>query len=189
MNYFKSQNKIKPKKNIQMTKLSNHVFKLETNIENNDIYLEKILNFDLIYLFYKVNNEYFEAVDFHLINENEAILFILMKPLFQQLGCHSRYVNLKIIKKIKNDKCISFIANTHDELSKKAKEFPSAIPSPLINVSIEFNIINSHNIHISEILTFDEKYYGFTILDKLLSPVLKQIFRQSVQAVEEIRLV
>ena len=187
MDFLKGQKNIKPQK-IQMMKLSNNIFKLETYVENKNIFLEKILNFDLIHLFYKVNNQYFEAVDFRLLNENEAILFILMKPLFQQLGCHSRYVNLKITKKIENDKCISFTANVHHELSAKAKDFPTALPSPLMKVYIIFNIINSHNIHISEELTFDDKYAGFTILEKLMSPVLKIIFKQSVQAVEQIKL-
>jgi hypothetical protein len=182
-----TQNILKKQK-VTFTKLSNNMFKLESFVENKNIFLEKLLNFDLIHLFYQVNIQYFQAVDFKLINENEAILFILMKPLFQQLGYNPRYVNLKIIKNIKDNGSVCFNASICNELSEKIREYPSALQSPLLNVSITCDTINNHLLYISEILTFDENYFNYSIVEKLISPILKIIFKQTIQAVEKINI-
>ena len=181
-----SQYKKKDKKNIKCVKINKNTFKLESLVENNNLFLEKLLNFDIIQLFYTVNIQYFEAVDFKLINENEAILFILMKPLFKQLGYENRYVNLKITKTIENEKNVLFTAFACEELSEKAKKNPSAVPSPLQRIDIVCNIVNPHLIHIQEILTFDDTYTNYTIFEKLVAPILKIIFKQTIQAVEKI---
>jgi hypothetical protein len=179
-----TQHKLKNKKKVIFTKLSKNTFKLESIVENKNIFLEKLLNFDLIHLFYKVNIQYFESVDFKLINENEAILFILMKPLIKQLGTPARYVNLKITKKEEGDKCVLFNARACNDFNNKTST--SAVPSPLLNIDIICNIINPHLLHIYEVLTFDETYASYSIFEQIVSPILKIIFKQTIQAVEEI---
>ena len=109
-----------------------------------------------------------------------------MKPLFKQLGYESRYVNLKITKKTENSNCVLFVATTCDELSEKAKKFPSAMPSPLQKIDIICNIVTPHSIYIQEIVTFDDNYTSYSIFEKLVSPILKIIFKQTIQAVEKI---
>jgi len=179
-----TKNNVKNKTKVTFTKLSNNTFKLESFIENKYIFLEKILNFDLIKLFYQVNSQYFETVDFTLINENEAILFLLMKPLIKQFGSTSRYVNLKITKKVESDTCVFFTGSTCDIFNKTINT--TVTPSPLLSASITCNIINPHLLHIYEVLTFDENYANYSIFEKILSSILKIIFKQTIQAIEEI---
>lgn len=179
-----TQNNLKNKTKVTFTKLSNNTFKLESFIENKNIFLEKLLNFDLIRLFYQVNSQYFETVDFKLINENEAILFILMKPLINHFGSTSRYVNLKITKRVESNTRVFFTGSTCDIFNKKINS--SILPSPLLNASITCNIINPHLLHISEVLIFDENYANYSIFEKILSSILKIIFKQTIQAIEEI---
>jgi hypothetical protein len=174
------------KKKVELTKLKKNIYKLESFVENKNIYLEKLINFELIHLFYKVNMNFFEIVEFEILNENEAILFVLMKPLLKELGVQPRYVNLRITKKIEGSdvffycvSCNEFIKNTH-QFNK------NAIKSPLLTVTISCKLMNPHSLYISETLTFDETYEGFTIMEKFLSQVLKVIFKQTISAVEQI---
>lgn len=175
------------KKKVELTKLKKNIYRLESFVENKNIYLEKIINFELIQLFYKVNISFFEIVEFEIINDDEAILFVLMKPLLKELGIQPRYVNLKITKKIENSKvffncvsCDNFINNTH--------KYDNAIRSPLLAVNITCNLINPHLLNIVETLTFDESYNSFSIMESVLSKFLKIIFKQTMTTIERINM-
>ena len=173
------------KKKIELTKLKKNIYKLESLVENKNIYLEKIINFEIIHLFYKVNMNFFEIVEFEIINDNEAILFVLMKPLLKELGVQPRYVNLKITKKIE-DSTVFFYCVSCDDFIKNTQKYKNAIKSPLLNVTIACKLLNPHSLYIIETLTFDENYDGFTIIEKFLSQILKVIFKQTINAVEQI---
>jgi hypothetical protein len=184
-NTIGSISKLLSNKKIEFTKIKKNIYKLESYVENNNIYLEKLIHFDLIHLFYKVNMDYFEVVDFEIVNENEAILFVLMKPLFKEFGVQSRYVNLKITKKMDKSN-IYFICNSCSNFTSNTQKYNKAIKSPLINVNITCTLIHSHLLHITETLTFDETCDSFILIDKLLSQILKVIFKQTIKAIEQI---
>ena len=180
-----SISKVISNKKIDFTKIKKNMYKLESFVENNNIYLEKLIHFDLIHLFYKVNMDYFEVADFEIVNENEAILFVLMKPLFKEFGVQSRYVNLKITKKTDRSN-VYFTCTSCNEFTSNTQKYNKAIKSPLINVNITCKLIHPHLLHITETLTFDETYDNFIIIDKLLSQILKVIFKQTLKAIEQI---
>lgn len=176
------------KKKLELTKLNKNIYRLESFVENKNIYLEKIINFDLITLFYRVNINFFEVLEFEIINDDEAILFVLMKPLLKELGIQPRYVNLKIIKKIENSK-VFFNCVSCDNFIKNTQKYDNAIRSPLLSVDITCNLINPHLLNIVQTLTFDETYSSFTIMESVLCKFLKIIFKQTINTIEKINIV
>jgi len=174
-------------KKIELTKINSNTFKLVSLVENKNIYLEKIITFDLIRLCCKVNMDYFDVVELEILNDNEAILFILMKPLFKELGLQSRYVNLKIIKK--NDKSdVYFMCNKSNDFTSKTIQYKNAIQSPISNINIFCKLLNPHLIQFSETLSFDEPYDMNTIMEKIISHILKVIFKKTIKTIEQLNI-
>ena len=184
-NIFSIPHMLNNKKKVELTKVNKNIYKLESLVENKNIYLEKLINFEIIHLFYKVNMDYFEVVEFEILNDNEAILFVLLKPILKELGVQPRYVNLKITKKT-IDSSVHFICSDCSDFIKNTKKYNTAIKSGLLNVNIICRLINPHLLYITETVTFDDTYNGFAIMETFLSHMLKVILKQTIKAVEQI---
>jgi len=77
---------------------------LDYEMENKNIYMEKIIDFSLIQLIYNLNPDIYEHIEFNKINENEAVAILLIKHFFEDIGFPQRYsfMNIKkIVEKIK----------------------------------------------------------------------------------------
>ena len=140
-------------------------YRINCIIENNNINVENLFNFNLLNFMYEINKNLFETIDLNLDpdNENEANLYILIKPIFKTLGFLQRFICLHIIKS-KVDNSIIFngkIDNEYGLLKNKCKQ---AIIVPVTNAIIKCNPIHSGKFELVTYLKLDENFEFPTML-------------------------
>ena len=86
-------------------------YSLTFQMENNNIILSKIIDFNLIKLIYDLNSDIYEKVNLNIINDNEATVNLLMKHLFEELGLPQRFSYLHI-KRIVSENNITFMSES-----------------------------------------------------------------------------
>ena len=94
-----NKNLIVNKKDLKVIKNKTNDYSIFYNIKNTNIYLLKIINFNIIQLIYEINKDIFDEFNIEIINENEAIVYIIMQNSLQ-LNRHANYLPNK---KLRND--------------------------------------------------------------------------------------
>ena len=94
------------KNDTKIIKLDNGNYNLFFSIENNKMYLDSVINFDLIKLIYDLNKDICEKVSLEKHDENSATILVLIKNLFEDLGLSQKYSCLQITKSIQNSQII-----------------------------------------------------------------------------------
>ena len=118
-------NKIKvlvEKDGMKFIKLEKNKYNLTYSIENKDINLEPLINFELIKLIYELNPDIYEKVVLNKISEEEAQITLLMKHFFNDLGFPQKYSHMGLKKSVSPNR-INFVGASI--LSEK----PSYIPN------------------------------------------------------------
>lgn len=186
-NILKNENKILINTdNFILSRTKPNHYHLETLIENNNIFFENILDFNFIKLIYEINSEYFEEVKLDIISVNEANLYLLMKPIFQNLGVLQRYVSLKIIR-YKELNTIYFKGVPNINYSKLINKSKSAILSPISEITVACNIITPHKIKLNETIIYENSFVMPIFFEKIFATFLKKIFRKTVLTMESFK--
>ena len=73
------------KDGMKFTKLENKKYNLCFSMENKHILMANIVDFSLIKLIYDLNGDIYESVDLQKLGENQAVVTLLMKHLFEDL--------------------------------------------------------------------------------------------------------
>jgi hypothetical protein len=174
------------KEGFIFTKNEKNNYNLSFSIQNNSIFLSKIIDFNLIKLIYDLNNDVYEKNNMNIINENEATSNLLMKHLFKDLGLpqHFCYVH---INKIVEENNIKFISQTIKH------EIPEGMPPNVELMLIEnmiFDCINitEHQIQFICNIQFENTIIIPQIAEKLVGLILYKIFNRVKQFIENIRM-
>ena len=160
---------------------------LEFDIENKNIYIEKIIDFSLLELIYRLNPDIYEYIEFNKINENEAVAILLMKHFFEDIGLPQRYSFMKIKKIIEKNK-ILFKAQTIIQ-----KEKPEKIPNEaeLLNIDIltcNCNIITPNNVKINIDINFNSGFHIPLFAEKMIGVIIHKIFKRLKLFIEKITI-
>ena len=159
-------------------------YTLYLEIENNNIILKKIIDFKLIKLIYDLNSEIYEKINLKIINENEAIINLLIKNLFEDLGLVQKFSYLYIKREVTENK-ITFLSKTI-----KSERPPDMPPDselmPIENMIIDFHIITPHKIKLSCNILFQDKTVLLPIIEKIFSIALFKIFTRVKQFIENV---
>jgi hypothetical protein len=153
-------------------------------LENNNIILKKILDFNLVKLIYDLNSEIFEKINLQKINENEATINILIKHLFEELGLPQRFTYVDIKREVTENK-VTFFSQTIKS------ERPDGIPDnaelmPIENVIINCNVITHHKINFSCNILFQNNKVLLPVIEKIFSLVLFKIFIRVKHFIENV---
>ncbi len=97
-------------------------YSITFKMENKSIILSKVIDFSLIELIYKLNSDIYDKINLQKINENQAIMTMLMKHLFEDLGLPQRFSHVHMIKCVEPTK-ITFTSQSI------YSERPEGIPS------------------------------------------------------------
>jgi hypothetical protein len=182
-------NKILIKKhNFSLKKIIKNKYQLEYVMENNNIYLDKIINFDFIKLMYESNKNYFELVHMDIIDDNEAYIYMLVKPILKELGIVQRYVALRLTKYAEiNSNKIFFKGIPCPEYGKKINNCNNAVLFPIREIHICCNIVHSHKLHIQKTFSFEDSFSMPLFFEKIFGNILKEIYNQIIKVVESIK--
>jgi hypothetical protein len=165
--------------------IKNH-YKLTFTMENNNIIISKIIDFNLIKLIYDLNKDVYEKVNIEKINDNEIIATLLMKHFFEDLGLPQRFSFIRMIK-ITEEKKITFN-------SKSIKTHrPSNMPEDSELMAIQdltciCDIITPHKVNFSANIIFEPYMNVPPFAEKMVGMILHKIFKRVKQFIENVHV-
>jgi hypothetical protein len=174
------------KEGFEFVKVIKNKYSLKFTIENSFIILNQIIDFNLIKLIYDLNGDIYEKVNLQIINENEAIMTMLMKSLFEDLGMPQRFTYVNVKKYIDENK-ITFISQSIKS------ERPEGMPIdsqqlPLQIMICNCDIITPHKILFTFDISFNENMNVPSFAEKMIGLIIFKIFNRVKQFIEKVRL-
>ena len=155
-------------------------------MENNHIILAKIIDFNLVKLIYDLNSDIYEKVNLNIINDNEAIIVLLMKHLFEELGLPQRFSYLHL-KKFIGENTIKFVSQCIK--SERPSDMPpDAELMPIQIMTCDCDIITPHKIKFTCNILFEPTMNVPPVAEKLIGLILYKIFNRVKQFIENVRM-
>ena len=173
------------KEDLQFSRIETNNYKLMFSMENSNIILSKIINFELIQMIYSLNPDVYEKVELEKNgNDTEAVITLVMKHFFEDLGLVQRFSFLRI-KKIIEENRILFVGQSIKSYR------PSGIPEKselmsLENMTVVCDIITPHKIQFSINILFDKSMNIPTFVEKVVGVILFKIFKRVKHFVENV---
>jgi hypothetical protein len=179
------ERKITEGKSYMLVRLATNKYRMTSIIENNNIYMNNILDFNLINLTYQTNLEQFEKFNLNIINDDEANVFLLMKHVFKEMGLKQRYICFDI-KKVEIENGISFILTQNDEYGQQMNDCTNAHSMPIKHMLCNFEVVSPHKLKMTEYINFDPENGMPTILEPVFALILKTMFKRTRKFIEAI---
>jgi hypothetical protein len=163
----------------------NH-YKLQFNMENNNIILSKIIDFSLIKLIYDLNPDVYEKVNIQRVNENEATIILLMKHLFEDLGLPQRFSHIRMVKTIEERKIVFNSQSIKDHRPEGMPDDAELMAIQQLNCTC--NVITNHKIDFSVNVIFEPTMNVPPFAEKLVGMILHKIFKRVKLFIENVRM-
>ena len=161
-------------------------YKLKFNMENKNIILSKIVDFSLIKLIYDLNPDVYEKVNIQKINENEAIVTLLMKHLYEDLGLPQRFSHIRMIKSVEERR---IVFNSQSITDHRPEGMPTDAELMAIKqLNCICHIFSDHNIGFSVNVNFEPNMNVPPFAEKLVGIILYKIFKRVKQFIENVRM-
>lgn len=173
------------KEGFVFSKIKKNNYTLSFHIENNRIYFPKIIDFHLIKLIYDLNGDIYENIQMNILDDNNANILLLMKPLFVEIGLPQRYSNLHITKQMV-DRNIQFISQTITEKPQNVDIPPNTELMPIKTLQCDCVLLNDHIIQFTCNVLFEENMFVPPIAEKLIGMILYKIFRRIKKFIEDV---
>jgi hypothetical protein len=174
------------KEGFTFVKNNKNNYCLNFTMENKSIILASIIDFSLIKLIHDLNADIYENVNLTKINDYEAIMVLLMKNLFEELGLPQRFSYVNIKKTVEDDKIIftstSIKGDRPDNLPKEAQQLP------LKKMVCVCKILNPHAISFEFNVYFDDNATVPQIAEKMIGLIIFKIFKRVKQFIENVRI-
>ena len=182
-------NKIKvlvEKDDMKFIKLEKNKYNLTYSIENKNINLEPLINFELIKLIYELNPDIYEKVVLNKISEEEAEITLLMKHFFNDLGFPQKYSHMGLKKSVSPNR-INFVG------ASIFSEKPSYIPNevellPIDRLDIDCTIVSPHKVSLNCLIVFNNSLVIPTFIEKVIGIIINKIFVRVKKFVESIKV-
>jgi|APCry1669189534_1035231.scaffolds.fasta_scaffold88988_1 hypothetical protein len=186
MNNF-YQEKITTGKNFLLSRVATNKYRITSSVENQNIYMQNILNFNLVSLMYQTNLDKFEKVqlDIDTLNENRAKVFLLVKHLLKEFGLKQRYVSFDIIKQT-YDNGVKFILTQNPDYGKILNNCSNASLLPITNILYDFKLETPHKLVISQDIQFSLDVDIPKFLEPLFGAIMKSMHKKTLRFIREI---
>jgi hypothetical protein len=189
------------KNDFKFTKLAASQFNLTFEITNNNIFLPKIINFDLINLIFKLNPNIFASVNMQKgeVEEKEGTnvveevnIYALLKDIFCEIGLPQYYSSLNI-KKTNTLSGIRFLIsnnninnnNNNNNINNNNKDSESL---PIEQIVIDFDVITNHNVNVNCDITLSDDHNLPQFTEKIIGNMIYNIFNKVKQFIENITI-
>jgi hypothetical protein len=174
------------KDGMKFTKLENKKYGLDFSIENKNILMANIVDFSLIKLIYDLNGDIYERVEFKKINENEGVVILLIRHLFEDLGLPQRYSYLHVNKTVNNQQIIFRSQSIYSER-------PEGIPVEAELMAMKENIgicdiVTPHKVNFSFTVLFEDYVEIPQFAEKIIGVILNKMFKRVKQFIENYRM-
>ena len=182
-------NKIKvlvEKNGMKFVKLEKNKYNLFYSIENKNINLEPLINFDLIKLIYELNPDIYEKVVLNKANEEEAKITLLIKHFFNDLGFPQKYSHMSL-RKVIGTNCINFVGSSI--LSEKPSYIPNEVELlPIDKLNIECTMTSPHKVNLNCLIIFNDSLVIPTFIEKVIGIIINKIFVRVKKFIEDIKV-
>lgn len=181
---------ISEKNGMKLIRHPDNVFNFVCTIENKNIYLDKIINFELIKLIFEINNDIYEKVIMNKIDENNAEFIFIMKHFFADIGLPQRYYHFMMTKIFNtNENKIVFTSETINgnkpDFINKDIEF---LPINKMIYECQFTSLQRDKILFSALISFDKKLSIPEYVEKVVGLIVNKIFIRVKQFIEIYRI-
>lgn len=174
------------KEGFHFVKNTKNSYSLSFNMDNYNIILANIIDFSLVKLIYDLNGDIYEKVQLNKINDNEVIMTMLIKHLFEDLGLPQRYTHISMKKICEHDK-ITFISQSI--YSERPQGMPvDSEQMQIKNMICECNILTPHKISFKCNIIFEDKMIIPPFAEKMVGLILFKIFSRVKQFIENVRM-
>jgi hypothetical protein len=172
------------KDGMKFTKIHDKKYSMDFFMENKNILLANVVNFDLIKLIYELNGDIYETVDIKNTSDNEATVVLVMKHLFEDLGLPQRYSYLHMTKIVNNNE---IIFRSQSIYSERPENIPKDSELMALKESIgTCKIISPHKITFSFAVVFEDYVKIPQFAEKMIGLILNKIFKRVKQFIENI---
>ena len=173
------------KEGFTFYKLEKNSYKLCFQMENKNIILSKVIDFSLLKLIYDLNPDIYEKVNLHKINDNEAVINMLMKHLFEDLGLPQRFSHL-YMKKIEEQNKIIFMSQSIK--SERPEGMPlDAELMPVKDMTCFCDILTSHKIFFTCMVNFEDNMNVPEFAERIIGLILFKIFNRVKTFIENVK--
>ena len=162
----------------------NNNYVTNCKIENNNIQVNDIFNLNLLKLMYQVNSDIFETIDYTIINENEANLYLLIKPLLQNLGIWQRFVSLKFTRFVLADDSVVFIGVPDIDYGNLKHNCKNAVLAPLNKIIFHCSLSTPHKFNLKTYFTLEDNFVFPIILEKLIGTIFKKVYKNIIKSIQ-----
>lgn len=174
------------KDGLQITKCATNKYKLRFHLENNKIYIEKIIDFPLIKLLYDLNPDVYEQTNIESICESQAKVTLLLKHFFEDLGMPQRYSYFHMTKHVERNN-ITFITKSI------TTEKPTGMPidselMPIQDLVASFDIVTPHMTTVTFDIWFEKRFNIPVFVEKIIAQILFKVFTRVKQFIENIAI-
>lgn len=173
------------KKDHKMTRINNHSYLFEYEIDNKNILLRNIINLDFISIIHEINKQdIFEDFYLEKQSDNSSTVFILFKHFFNDFGVPQKYAHLDITIE-RSDNQFIFRTTTNNNLPKSnLKKIGELLP--ISEVTTVCNFVNPHRVIINTTTTFNKNMELPEFVEKLATTIVSKIFLRTKQFIEKI---
>jgi hypothetical protein len=170
------------KDGIQLKKESSNNYDLTFTLENDNIYLEKIVDFNLFKLIFKLNEDVCEDFQIEYKSNDEAIMTILFKHLFEDLGISQKYFYCSVKKTLHKNR-IQFFIEKYSNLYSNSNDhlyIDDSVESITIKQIICDCIISTpHIIELKINIEIDDNCFIPKFIEKMVSVILGKILKRT----------
>lgn len=172
------------KEDFKFIKIDDFHYNMQTTIENKQYLLSKSIDFPWIKMICDLNPDIYEKSILEIKNESEAVLQILLKNLFEDLGLSQKYSHFHIRKTTKNNQ-IEFLADMVEH-----SVIPQGFPADVELMSMKqfvctCSILSEYKVFFDFDVHFDENTYIPPFVEKVIGIVLNKIFTRVKQFINK----
>ena len=174
------------KDGFTFAKNSKNNYSLTFQMENKSIILSKIIDFSLVKLIYDLNADIYEKVNLQKLGDNQAIMSMLMKHLFEDLGLPQRFSYVHMIKQVEENKIIFTSRSIYSERPEGMPE--DAEQMSIKNMICACDIITPHRVGFCCNILFEDYMNVPQFAEKMVGLILFKIFNRVKQFIENVRM-
>jgi hypothetical protein len=171
---------------LQITKCEKNNYKLRFQLENNNIYIEKIIDFPLIKLVYDLNPDVYELSTIEHISDTQAKITLLLKHFFEDLGMPQRYSYVYMTKQTDINN-ITFITKSITTAKPPNMPIDSEL-MPIQDLVASFDIVTPHRVAVTFDISFDKQLNTQVFVEKIIAQILFKVFTRVKQFIENITI-